>query len=321
MKIFLRILAVVAGALSILFGLMGALFGEGTALDWAIVAFFVGFGALLLFFGIKRSSEEKAEKAARKKEERLRIEDDKARQAAYAREQAVRKMAARAEAAEKTRVAEEERGKQIAAVPQPAKKQSKTLGVVLLVIGVLIALFGIALPRTSGGNVDPQVAPVNHFSGRSEVVNSGEMAAGSSGVKGDGNYGPGDTVSMNGVLITFHGITETLGDGLFKPDDNKIFVIAEFTVENNTGDQINISSVFGSAAYCDNYLVSESMSAELGDPQHRNNLTGSLDTGRKLRGIIGYELPSQWQRLEIRLRTDWWKGSRADEITFLVEAA
>lgn len=115
MKTFLRILAVVAGALSILFGLMGALFGEGTALDWAIVAFFVVVGALLVFLGMRRSPEEQAERAARKEEERLRIEAGRARRAAYAHDQAARNMAARAEAAEKIRVAEEERKKRIAA--------------------------------------------------------------------------------------------------------------------------------------------------------------------------------------------------------------
>lgn len=115
MKTFLRILAVVAGALSILFGLMGALFGDGTALDWAIVAFFVGVGALLMFLGMRRSPEEKAERAARKEEERLRIEAGRARRAAYAHEQAAKTMAARTEAAEKIRAAEEERKKRIAA--------------------------------------------------------------------------------------------------------------------------------------------------------------------------------------------------------------
>ena len=115
MKTFLRILATVAGILSILFGLMGALFGEGTTLDWAIVAFFVGVGALLMFLGMKRSPEEKAERAARKEEERLRIEAGRARRAAYAHEQAAKTMAARTEAAEKIRVAEEERKKRIAA--------------------------------------------------------------------------------------------------------------------------------------------------------------------------------------------------------------
>lgn len=293
-KVILKILGIILMAGLVFLGLIGTLAG-----DYAIGLSLVAAGGIAIYF-----------LARKPKEERQRIAAERAYQKTLAA------------AAKKERDSHPPSSASVpGTVPQPVRRRPRTLSVVLLVFGVLIALFWIASQRTSGGNVDPQVAPVNHFSGRSEVVNSGEMAAGSSGVKVDGNYGPGDTVSMNGVLITFHGITETLGDGLFKPDDNKIFVIAEFTVENNTGDQINISSVFGSAAYCDNYLVSESMSAELGDPQHRNNLTGSLDTGRKLRGIIGYELPSQWQRLEIRLRTDWWKGSKADEITFLVEAA
>ena len=156
--------------------------------------------------------------------------------------------------------------------------------------------------------------------GQAEIVSSNEIAIGSTGAKVGDNFGPGDTVDLDGVRITFHGLNETIGDGIFTPNDGKIFAIAEFTVENGTNRQINISSVFGSSAYCDDYLVQESMAAELGDPQHRDNLTGSIDSGRKMRGIIGYELPSQWQILEIRLQTDWWKGSGSGEIVFVARA-
>lgn len=207
------------------------------------------------------------------------------------------------------------------AAQQPAKKRPKALGAVLVIFGSVVFLFGLLMQLGSSGGETGEIKSTVLSKGKPEVVSSSGAAAGSSGAKVGDNFGPGDTVRLDGVLITFHGITETIGDGLFKPDDNKIFVVAEFTVENNSEKQINISSVFGSAAYCDNYLVQESMAAELGDPQHRSNLTGSLDSGRKLRGIIGYELPSQWQLLEIKLQTDWWKGSQSGTVVFVAEAA
>lgn len=152
-------------------------------------------------------------------------------------------------------------------------------------------------------------------------IDTVEPVAGNSAVKRDDEtFGPGDRVEINGVVVTFNGITETKGTGYYMVPDNKIFVIAEFTVENNTGKDINISSVYGSEAYVDDYLVQQSFEAELADPLERNGLTGTIASGKKLNGIIGYELPSQWQELEIRLKTDWHEGSRADVVTFVAVA-
>lgn len=183
------------------------------------------------------------------------------------------------------------------------KKKHSWFGWVLVIVGLAVACGGLGAP-----------------SGSPTRVGGSQQAVGSAAKVSEEVFGPGDTVELNGVSITFHGVNETMGTDFWQPETNKIFAIAEFTVENNSAENINISSVFGSDAYCDGYLVSESMSAELGDRQGRENLTGSVAPGRKLRGIIGYELPSQWQQLEIRLKTDWWKGSRAGTIVFVAKA-
>ena len=163
----------------------------------------------------------------------------------------------------------------------------------------------------------PQTTPDNG----AKLVGTVQPFDGNTGVKKDPEtFGPGDQVELNGVVVTFNGITETRGSGYYTAPDNKIFVIAEFTVENNTGKDINISSVFGSDAYVDDYKTEQSMEAELGDPMERHGLTGTIAPGKKLNGIIGYEVSSQWQELEIRLKTDWYEGSRADVITFVAVA-
>lgn len=182
-------------------------------------------------------------------------------------------------------------------------------GRVLIVLAVL--LIGSAIAFGASGEDAPK--PVRVGSGQ---IGEGTIAA----PAGPEEYGPGDTVELNGVRITFHGVNETIGTDLWQPETNKIFAIAEFTVENESSDTINISSVFGTSAFCDDYVVQQSMAAELGDPQGREGLTGSVPPGRKLRGIVGYELPQQWQKLEIRIQTDWWKGSRGGEITFTAVA-
>jgi len=304
MKTVLRILAIVAGVASGVFGIAGVTVAaenpDGVGI--AMAAFFLLLCAGLMYFALHRSPQERAEKAAWRKTETQKIETGRAGQEAYAQEQAAR------------RAAEVQQD-------QPAPKRPKALGFFLLVLGLCIFIFGISMQTGSRNKEKADVPSSISAKGEPEVVASGNIEAGTSGAKIEGRYGPGDTVRLNDVQITFHGITETIGDGLFTPEADRIFVIADFTVENNSKAKINISSVFGSDAYCDDYLVSESMEAELGDPQHRNNLTGSLDPGRKMRGIIGYELPAQWRVIEIILRTDWWRGSAADTITFAASAA
>ncbi len=133
-------------------------------------------------------------------------------------------------------------------------------------------------------------------------------------------YTVGDKAYINGVSIEFNGIYETHGKDYFSAPDGKIFIIAEFTVENNSDDDINISSVWGSSAYVDDYVVNQSMSAELSDPFERSGLTGTVPPGKKLNGIIGYEAPAQWRELEIEIKTNWYEGDYSDKITFVALA-
>lgn len=191
----------------------------------------------------------------------------------------------------------------------------RILGWSLLVGGLFIA-FGAFSGSTS------QKHEVVSEKGSSVLVGSGKIAEGTVARKlGDDSFGPGDTVDCNGVQITFLGVDETPGTEFLSADYGKIFALAEFEIANNTSQQINISSIFGSSAYCDDYLVQESLYAGAADPKGRDGLTGSIAPGKKLRGIIGYELPSQWQVLEIRIQTDWWKGSYSDEVTFVARPA
>lgn len=131
----------------------------------------------------------------------------------------------------------------------------------------------------------------------------------------------GDVAEIGGVRIGLLGAQMHHGNAYTKPKDGHVFVVAEFDVQNNSGEQINISSFFGSEAYCDGYLTKQSFTAEISDPRDRDGLTGSIPDGKKLRGIIGYELPEDWEELEISIQTDWWKGSSSDAITFVIHAS
>lgn len=137
------------------------------------------------------------------------------------------------------------------------------LGVLAAVIGVMIIVLSLRKGRRTGmahrhRRIAPAILAVSVTSvviiagimaipeSRPQLKSTGDISYGTmAGKASDSSYGPGDTVELNGVTVTFHGVNETRGNNMFlEPDTNKIYAIAEFTVENNTNDYINISGFF-----------------------------------------------------------------------------
>ena len=123
----------------------------------------------------------------------------------------------------------------------------------------------------------------------------------------------GDTVEYDGVQITFIGITESQGSSFNTPTDGNVFVLCEFEIVNNSNEEITVSTMLSFEAYCDDYSCNFSLSA-LMEKNDKNQLDGTIAPGKKMNGIIGYEVPSDWQSLEINYTKDL---LFADPITFV----
>ena len=46
----------------------------------------------------------------------------------------------------------------------------------------------------------------------------------------------------------------------------------------------------------------------------KNQLDGTVAAGKKFSGVVGYEVPTDWQELEINFTPDVWSGK---DITFI----
>lgn len=138
---------------------------------------------------------------------------------------------------------------------------------------------------------------------------SNEVAA----TEGDKKFQLGDTVELNDVTVTFIDVTENEGSKYNKPAEGKVFVLCEFEITNNSEDDLSVSSMLSFEAYCDDYTCDYSLSAlmEKGD---KNQLDGSVAAGKKMRGVIGYEVPTDWAQLEIQYTLDVWSD---DKIVFV----
>ena len=124
----------------------------------------------------------------------------------------------------------------------------------------------------------------------------------------------GETAELNDVYVTLTGLYRSNGSTFNTPSDGNTYVLCEFDITNNSTKDINISSILSFEAYCDDYACNYSIGALL-EKGNKNQLDGTVASGKKMTGIIGYEVPKSWNELEIRFTPDFWTGH---DITFIV---
>lgn len=120
-------------------------------------------------------------------------------------------------------------------------------------------------------------------------------------------FSVGETATLKDVQVRLVDVTESTGSAYNKPSDGNVFVLCEFEIVNNSKEEVVVSSLVSFDAYCDDYACSLSFSAllEIGD---KSQLDGTVAAGKKLSGVIGYEVPANWKELEIHFEPDVWSG-------------
>lgn len=172
------------------------------------------------------------------------------------------------------------------------------LGGILIFIGIVM-IVGVVNGGNSGTKVD----------------NSDSSKAPQSEPPKEEIFTVGDSVKLNDVIVTLNSVEKNKGSAYNTPSDGNVFLICEFTIENNRKDEVAISSMLSFTAYADDYSSNLSLSAliEKGD---RQQLDGKVDAGKKMNGVIGYEVPSDFNVFEIRFAPNVWSGA---EVTFIYE--
>lgn len=125
----------------------------------------------------------------------------------------------------------------------------------------------------------------------------------------------GESVELNDIVVTLNGVTESKGSQFNKPSDGNVFLLCEFTIENNSESDIGVSSLVSFEAYVDDFSANMSLSALL-EKGNKEQLDGTVAAGKKMNGVIGYEAPSDYKNLEIRFTPNFWSGK---DIKFVYE--
>lgn len=124
----------------------------------------------------------------------------------------------------------------------------------------------------------------------------------------------GEIAELNNVQVTLIDYKESTGSEYNKPADGKVFLLAEFEIANNTDKELAISSMLSFEAYADDYKLDYSLGAMI--DKEGSQLDGSIAAGKKMKGWIGWEVPQDYQNVEIHFTDNVWSS---EKFIFVIE--
>ncbi len=196
--------------------------------------------------------------------------------------------------------------------------RKKTLSIVALVISGLWLVIGVA---NMGNNDKPEKVENTSTNTSIETNNVVEETSKESteptnteDENKETTFTKGEIAELNGVRVTLTDYKESTGSDFNTPTDGNVFLMAEFEIENNTDKELAISSMMSFDAYADDYSLNYSFSALL--EKDGNQLDGTIAAGKKMKGWIGWEVPQDYQNIEIHFTDNVWSNNK---FVFLIE--
>lgn len=120
-------------------------------------------------------------------------------------------------------------------------------------------------------------------------------------------FGIGDTVENNGIEVTLISAESNAGNAYLKPGEGKMFEVLEFEISNNSEHDIVVSSLTAFEAYCDDYAANFDIRVNV-LYNDKEQLDGNVADGKKIKGVIGYEVPTDFKKLEITCKPSFWSS-------------
>lgn len=187
------------------------------------------------------------------------------------------------------------------------KKKGSCLKTILIMLGVLVVIGVIS--SLAGGN-DKEVKDVteskhSNTDQQKEVTEEPKEEA-----EEKTEFGIGETAEQKNIQVTLLSATESQGSEFIAPDEGNIFLLLEFEIANNSDKDITISSIANFEAYCDDYSLNQDiLGLQTPEAEGKNQLDGSVAAGKKMNGIIAYQVPSDHKTFEINVSPDFWSSN------------
>lgn len=192
------------------------------------------------------------------------------------------------------------------------KKKSKLKWIIIVI--VVIAVIGAIASNGS----DDDVHQVKNQSNSSQGAKSKDSQDNKEEPTKKTEFTVGDTAEYKDIQVSLKDVITSKGDDLLsKPEDGNEYAICVFEIINNSDSDINISSVACFEAYCDDTSMNQDiLGLQAPEAKKYNQLDGDIAAGKKMKGAIVYQVPSNWKEIEINVSPGFWS---AKDIKFIAK--
>ncbi len=187
------------------------------------------------------------------------------------------------------------------------------------IVIVLIAFVGSnsknsGEPKTYNSNSESNTKfVINSTSSNDDTTSENDMPEHSS--QTDEAYSIGTTITAKSYKLTVEALNVIESDNQFiQPDEGNVFVEVLMLIENTSNSDLNVSSILNFNAYLDGFAIQEDLVASTASKN--NTINGTVGQGKKLRGGLFYQLPTNWSELEINVDLGF---SSKDEISLILK--
>ena len=178
----------------------------------------------------------------------------------------------------------------------------------LIAILVLVALFVlIGVVGSGSSKSDTASADTAGAASQASGTAASQEAEATPTPEPKTTYTVGETAEDHDIKVTLLSVEQSTGSQYLTPADGNVYVVLEFEIENNSNTDISVSSIASFEAYCDDYSVNMNLTANL-LYDNKNQLDGSVAAGKKMNGVIGYEVPTDFKTLEVKFSPSFWSN-------------
>lgn len=130
-------------------------------------------------------------------------------------------------------------------------------------------------------------------------------------------YAVGELATLDDIEVKLINVMQSNGNSYYKPETGNKFVILEFEVKNTGREELVLSTVMSFDAWCDDEHYEISLDAlAVSMLNGKYQLDTVVEPGKTVYGVVGYEMPSEWQEIKIEFIEEIFFGERA---VFLIE--
>lgn len=170
---------------------------------------------------------------------------------------------------------------------------------VLMIVGCTIMYSMFAIGSGSSGAGETTANKV----GETENHENYSDISGSENTEIKAEYVVGDTLSVDGLSITYVSSCDYISDNQFiQPADGNKFIRLYFYVDNQSGMDQSVS-VYNFACYADGYDCELSYQDD--------DLSGTVSNGRSTDGAVYFEIPVDAVEVEVEYELDWITSEKA----------